>query len=79
MIQMNLQNSKKLTDLEKELMAARGQDGQGAWESHIITLLQSKCITNKDLWYSMWNSAQCYMPVGWEAGLGENGYMYMYG
>ena len=35
---MNLQNSKKLTDLVLELMASRGEDGYGAWESHIITL-----------------------------------------
>ena len=27
MIQMNLQNRKKLTDLENELMVARGKDG----------------------------------------------------
>ena len=43
------------------------------------TLLYLKWITNKDLLYSTWNSVHCYVPawMGW--GLGENGYMYMYG
>ena len=43
------------------------------------TLLYLKWITNKGLLYSTWNSVHCYVPawMGW--GLGENGYMYMYG
>ena len=36
MIQMNLQNRKKLTDLEQELMVARGRmwgrDSEGVWD-----------------------------------------------
>ena len=44
----------------------------------MYTLLYSKWITNKDLLYSTWDSAQCYVAAGWEGGLGENGYMYMY-
>ena len=36
----------------------------------MYTLLHSKWITNKDLLYSTWNSAQCYVPAWMEAGLG---------
>ena len=31
---MNLQNRKRLTDLEKELMVAGGK-GQGVWDGHV--------------------------------------------
>ena len=36
----------------------------------IYTLLYFKWITNKDLLYSMWNSAQCYVAamIGEELG-----------
>ena len=46
------------------------------------TLLYLKWITNKDRLYSTGNSAQCYVSAwvqGLGGGLGENGYMYMYG
>ena len=33
----------------------------------MYTLLYLKWITNKDLLYSTWNSAQCYMAAEWEA------------
>ena len=33
------------------------------------TVLYLKWITNKNLSYSTWNSAQCYVP-GWEGGWG---------
>ena len=71
-----------LTDLESEFLIARGKDqGKGylgslGWK---CTNCYIKWITNKDLQYSTWNSAQCYMQPGWEGSLGENGYMYMYG
>ena len=42
------------------------------------TLLYLKWITNKDLWYSTRNSAQCYVAAWMGEGLGENGSMYMY-
>ena len=44
----------------------------------MYTLLYLKWITNKNLLQSTWNSAQCYMAAGWEEGLGENAYIYMY-
>ena len=36
----------------------------------MYTLLYLKCITNKDLLYSTWNSTQCYVAawMGWEFG-----------
>ena len=45
----------------------------------MYTLLCLKCIVNKDLLYSTWNSAQCYVTAWMGESLGENGYMYMYG
>ena len=40
------------------------------FEMDIYTLLYFKWITNKDLLYSMWNSAQCYVAamIGEESG-----------
>ena len=37
MIRMNLQNRKRLTDLENELTVAGGRDSQGGWEGHVHT------------------------------------------
>ena len=45
----------------------------------MYTLLYLKWITNKNLLYSTWNSAQCYVPAWMGSGLGESGYMYRYG
>ena len=45
----------------------------------MYTLLCLKQITNRDLLYCTWNSAQCYVALGWEGSLRENGYMYVYG
>ena len=36
----------------------------------MYTLLYLKWITNKNLLYSTWNSAQCYVPVGVGEGFG---------
>ena len=38
---------------------------------HVYTLLYLKWITNKDLLYNTWNSAQCYVPTWMGVGLGE--------
>ena len=37
----------------------------------MYTLLYLKCITNKDLLYSTWNSTQCYVPAWMGGGLGR--------
>ena len=72
---MNLQNRKRLTDLENELMVAGVQaEGQG-WGEGIVrefgmdryTLLYLTWITNQNLLYSTWNSAQCYVAA-WMGG-----------
>ena len=60
MIQMNLQNRNRPTNLEKELMFTRGRVGGIDWEFgiDICTLLYLKYITSKDLLYSTGNAAQ---------------------
>ena len=45
----------------------------------VYTLLYLKWITNKDLLYSTWNSAQCYAAAWMRGDLGENRYMYTHG
>ena len=37
----------------------------------VYTLLHLKSITNKNLLYSTWNSAQCYLPTWMGAGVWE--------
>ena len=73
--------TKRLTDLENELMVARGnKDGEGIARKFGIamyTLLYLKWITNKDLLYSTWNLAQCYVAV-WMDGKFEGERMYIY-
>ena len=43
------------------------------------TQLCLKWITSKGLLYNTWNSGLCYVAAWMGGGLGENGYMYMYG
>ena len=47
--------------------------------SKLTIVLYLKWITNKDPRYSTQNSTQCYVAAGMGGGLGEKGYMYMYG
>ena len=67
MIQMNLQNRNRLTDLEKwNLSLPEGKMREGIvreFGMDTYTLLYLKWITNKDLLYSTGNSAQCYMAA----------------
>ena len=65
-----------LTDLENKRMVTRGEGIVREFGMDMYTLLYLTWVTNKDLLYSMWNSAQCYVAA-WMGG--ENGYMYMYG
>ena len=79
MMQTNLQNRMRLTDLENELTVAKGK-GQGLWEGHVHTAIfkmdnqqgPTYCIAHESLLYTMWQP-------GWEGSLGENGYMCMHG
>ena len=65
-----------------ERRISRAKTGGKGWEGGIVrefeintdTLLYLKEITNKDLLYGTWNSAQGYV-AGWEGRLGQNGYM----
>jgi len=45
---------------------------------NMYTLLYFKWITNKDLLYSAWNSAQCYVALDSKGALGENGWTHVY-
>ena len=45
----------------------------------MYTLLYLKWITNKNLLYSTWNTAQYYVVIWMGVGVGENGCIYMYG
>ena len=67
MIQMNLLTKQRLTDLENEFMVAWGK-GVREFGLDVYTLLYLKWVTNKDLLYSEWNSAQCYGPAWMEGG-----------
>ena len=61
----NLQN--RLTDLGNELLVAGVGERMGRRDREfgmdMHTQLYLKWITNKNLLYSTWNSAQCYMPA----------------
>ena len=62
-----LQNRNRFIDLENEFMVTSGEGWERRidWEFRIdmYTLLYFKWITNKDLRYSTWNSAQCYVAA----------------
>ena len=45
---------------------------------NMYTLLYFKWIINKDLLYSTWNSAQCYVALDSKEDLGENGWTHVY-
>ena len=76
MIEVSLQKSvrNRLTDFENKLMAFwREGEGKGTvreFGMDMYTLLHLKWITNKDLLFSTWNSAQRYVPawMGGESG-----------
>ena len=70
MIQMNLQNRKRLTDLENELMVAGGEGTVKDFGKVMYTPLYLKWITKKNLLYNTWSSAQCYVAACMGAGLG---------
>ena len=62
-----MQKRNRLTDLENELMVARRKDrGEGIvreFGMNVYTMRYLKWITNRDLLYSTWNSAQCYVAA----------------
>ena len=76
-MQMNLQNRKRLIDLENELMVAWKRMCEEGTVSE-FGMLHLKWIANKNLLDSTWNSAQCYVAawMGGEIG-GEWIHVYM--
>ena len=75
-----LQNIKRFTDLENELMVAGGRMGKAIVKRFgmgMYTLLYLKQITNKDLVYSMWNSVQWYVATRTERESGGE-WVYVY-
>ena len=44
----------------------------------VYTLLYLKWTASKDLLYSTWKSAQCYVAAWMGGALGKNGYMCVY-
>ena len=75
MIQMNLQNRKRLPDIENKLTVA---EGKGAWDGHVHTVIFK--MNNKDPLYTAHGTLLSVMwQPGWYGGVEENGYMCMYG
>ena len=67
MIQINVITEQKETHrLRKWTYSCRGEGIVRDFGKVIYTLLYLKWMTNKDLLYSTWNSAQCYVQPGWE-------------
>ena len=60
----------KLSELENELNGCQAEGIIGDFGKVMYTLLYLKWITNKDLLYSTWNSAQCYVPTWMGVGFG---------
>ena len=71
MIQTNLQNRKRPTDLEKELTVASGEGRVKKFGINMCTRLYLKWITKKDLLYSTGYSAQCYVAAWMGGQFGE--------
>ena len=67
---MNLQNRKRLHRLRKRTYGCQGEGTVREFGMDMYTLPYSKWITNKDLLYSTWNSAQCYVAAWMGGGFG---------
>ena len=78
MIQMKLFTKRKESHRLSKLMVAQGEGTVKDFGKVMYTLLCLKCIANKDLLYSTWDSAQCYVAAWMGGGSGENGYMHIY-
>ena len=79
---MNLLTKQKETHRLKEgTYGCQGEGwgkGQlGTFELDMYTLLYLKWVTNKDLLYSMWNYAQCYVAA-WMGGQFREEWIHVY-
>ena len=63
-------NQKDTHRLRKQTYGCHGARDSCGFGRVRYTLLHLKWITNKDLLYSTWNSAQCYVAVWMGEGLG---------
>ena len=59
------------------MVGGRERDNFKEFGMDMYTLQYFKWITSKDILYSTWNSAQCYVQPGWERSLGENRYVWL--
>ena len=78
MIQVNLLTKLKQTHRER----TSGCQGEGIIREFGIVmyiLLSSKWITSKDLLYSTWNSAPCYVPAWMGGGFAGDGHIHVDG
>ena len=66
-----------MTRLVSLIWLPGGRDSKGVLDGHVHTAIN--WITSKNLLYSTWNSAQCYVQPEWEGSLGKNRHMCMYG
>ena len=53
----------RLKELDTQLPEGKYGGRDREFGTATYTLLYLKCITNKDLLYSTWNSAQCYVAA----------------
>ena len=74
-----LTKQKETHRLWKQTYGCQGEGIVKHFGKVMYTLRYLKWITNKDLLYSTWKFAQCYVPAWMGGGLGKNGYMYMHG
>ena len=79
MIQMYLLTKHRLTDLQNKCMTAVGGGIVREFGMDKYTLLHLKQKTNKDVPYSIWKAAQCYVAawMGGEFG-GEQIHVYVW-
>ena len=73
MIQMNLQNGKRLIDLENELMVARGK-GQLGSLGRTCTIAIFQMDNQRDLVYSNGTLLNVIWQLGWEGSSGKTQY-----
>ena len=74
-----LTKQKETHRLRKQTHGCQGEGIVKDFGKVMCILPYLKWMTNKELLYSTENSAQCYVPTWMGGGLGENGYMCVYG
>ena len=57
--------------LKKQIYSCQGEGAVRDFGKVMYTLLYLIWITNKDLLYNIWNSAQCYVPACIRGGFGD--------